>query len=361
MSRKRIKRLKDKLASGQLSQQEAEATAQQIRDLGGKVAIKNFGYAGVADRPTSPSTPTSSPAPSTPAPQAPITPVPSTSDVASMATAARPIKDPGSVYGADVAGEQAESATQITLQNPNFFNPFGSQTTTLNPDGSVSVDQSLSQDQQQILQQGSGLTQQGQQAALQRLGGMAQPFGFDRGGFEAERARIEDAVFSRLTRGMEDDYRQAREAKEQQLYNQGIPYSADPNSRYQRELNDIDKRFDNARLQARSQATAQGLAEQQGAYGMDLGTYQQGISDLYSFSGLGTGLQLPQFQQYQGPNYDVADPSSYIYAGKELQQGNKNFRLQKDAMRQDAAIANKQLALASQASQPQPPQPPAFP
>lgn len=328
-NKNKINKLKAKLEAGGLSQSQAEAIRMQIKDLGGKVKLTNFGYNAPAGA--------------------------GTQNVANLTNAANPIKDPGSVYSADVAGEQAESSEQIKFQNPNFTNPFGSQTTTQNPDGTVSVNQQLSPEQQAILAQGQLLTQQGQGLAQQGLGGYQQ---FNFGDFGEERGRIEGEVYNRLTKGLDDDYNRSRSSKEQELFNKGIPYSDDPNSRYQKELGDLDRRYDEAKLQARSQATIQGGQEMQSQYGMQLGQHQQGLSDLYSLQGLGTGLQLPQFQQYQGPNYDVSDPSQYIYAGKELQQGNKQLNLQQQQLQQQAAIANKQLAAANAQNAPAPP---AFP
>lgn len=360
MSKKKINKLKNKLKGGQLSQQQAEDIRQQILGMGGKVNLTNFGY-NVSGQ------------------NAQNNNIPSTQDVAAQTTAAQPIKDPGSVYTADVAGEMAESAAQINFQNPNVYNPFGSSETTLNPDGTVTVNQSLSGDQQQILDADETLSQQGRGIAQNYLksGLFSQPFQantIDRSinATGEDRRRIEDAVYDNLTRRFDRDEGRLVEAKKQELENKGIPYSDDPESRYQREMGTITERFDDNRNTAALNAVqfggnemAQlfGMQEQQIANEFSQGAAErnQNIGELNTFANFGSGLQVPNFQPYQGPNYDVGDPSSYIYAGKELKMGNKAFNLEKDALAQQNAIANKQLAAAAGASQPQAPAPPPFP
>lgn len=188
-------------------------------------------------------------------------------------------------------------------------------------------------------------------------------------GFSDDRLRIEQAVYDNLTRDLERDRGRELESAQQTLYNKGIPFSSDPESRYQKELSVINKRYDDRDKQARTQATQIGGNEMAQQFGMQeqlianqfsqgQAAHNQGMSDLNYFTNFGSGLQVPNFAAYQGPNYDVNDPSQYIYAGKGLKQDNKNYQLSKDALAQDAAIANKQLAMANQ---PQAPAPPAFP
>lgn len=512
----KIADLKAKLEKGKVSQKQAENIADQIRNLGGKVNITNFGYKSAGGGAAKAAAPTPDPYPNPP-------------DVAAATSAAKPIKDPGSVYTADQMAEIDESQKQIYFQNPEIKNPFGSQETKINDDGTVSVDQKLSAEQEKIKQQGEQLTKTGQEAAQGALSGYQkfnpnssasagfsapsregyqtfapnlgyqafQPQGFEGyQPFQGEsresyspfsdssrssyspfqfdssdqgRQRIEDSVFQSLTRDLEENRGRDLEQKQQELYNKGIAYSDDPESRYQKELGDIQKRYDRQALEAKGQAVQMGGQEMQRQYGMGLGTHQQGMADVGQFYGqdlgvhqqgmadygqrfgedlasqqqrmaeqgqmygqglstqqqrmgergqlfgeglaqhqqgmsdygqmfgedlaaaqqrqseqgqafgqeltthqqgmadigalqsYGLGLQMPQFQAYQGPNYDVADPSTYIYAGKELKQGNKALQMEQNALNQQNAIANKQLAQAAAASQPQAPQPPPFP
>lgn len=98
----------------------------------------------------------------------------------------------------------------------------------------------------------------------------------------ADRQRIEEETFARLSRDMDQRYAQEKEMTAQRLANQGIAYSADPNSRYQQELMGVDKRFDLARTDARQRAAEIGGQE----YSRDFGISEQ--------------LRANQFSEQQG-------------------------------------------------------------
>lgn len=268
------------------------------------------------------------------------------------------VQKPGSVYGADVAAENDESAAQIKYQNPNVTNPLGTSNTTVNDDGTVSVDQSLSENQKAILETGEGLTQSGMNQAGQLLSGY-QKFGYDSG--NSGRERIEDAVYSRLTKNMDRDRGRELEAAKQSLHNRGIQFSDDPNSRYQQELGAINERYDSQRLDAMNQAVMTGGSEMQRDYSIQSGVHQQGMNDLSSLTNAGTGLMMPNFQAYQGPNYDVQDPSSYIYKAKDYKNIAHDQKMAETALAQENALAHKQLGIQAAAAAPQAPAPPPFP
>ena len=270
---------------------------------------------------------------------------------------ADPINRPQSVYDADVRGEDAESTKQIRYQNPDVVGPLGSTSTTVDENGNVIVNQNLSSGQQDILNRSEGLTQAGLGAAGNLVSNY-NPFSFDAS--NAGRERIEQDVFQRLNRDVEEERRRTLEAKEQQLRNKGIPYSNDPNSRYQKELGDTQKRFDDITLQNKLAATQLGGSELERSYGLARGAHQQGISDIGSLSSVGSGLLIPNFQPYSAPNYDVNDPSSYIYAGKNLQNIDEDQALAERQLAQQNALAQQQLSLQQQALN-KPPAPPPFP
>lgn len=86
------------------------------------------------------------------------------------------------------------------------------------------------------------------------------------GQLEADRNRIENDVYGHLTRNLDQDYQLARQQREQTLVNKGIPFSADPNSRYQQELGRMDQQYADTKIDARRQATQLGGAEYQRAF-----------------------------------------------------------------------------------------------
>ena len=118
------------------------------------------------------------------------------------------------------------------------------------------------------------------------------------GNLEADRSRIEDAVFGTLTRDLDQNYENRRQQVEQTLRNKGIPFSADPKSRYQQELGALNRQYDDARLTARQTATEMGGQEYQrnfdigetlrsNQFAEQAGTRNQQLGEVNSLSGMG--------------------------------------------------------------------------
>ena len=260
------------------------------------------------------------------------------------------------------AGFQANQ--QATRQNPDQYNPFGNQTTTIDPEtGKARVDTNFSQANQQILDQGQNLHLQGLNQSNQMMQGY-QPFNFQQQGYQPfqfnspeEREKVEGAIFDKLTGQLDQNYENDRTSKEQELHNKGIPYNADPKSRYQQELADVDRRYDEAKNNARATAIQQGGAELQRSYGMGLGTHQQGMgdmaqfynqglgqhqqgmSDMGAFQGFGTGLMLPQFQGFNAPQYGINSPVGVHQGYTGLNQSQQSIDNQHSLGLQQMAIA----------------------
>jgi len=227
---------------------------------------------------------------------------------------------------AETAVADQEAGKQIALQNPDYTNPLGSQTTTQNADGSVKVDTQLSTPQQNILSAGEGLTSMGQGLAKQQLGSYKQ-FNFGANS-AADRSRIEDEVFDRLTRNTDRDYAREKEQMEQTLHNRGI--ALDPaDAQYKSNIGALDERYDTLRANARADATQLGGEEMSRAYGMELGTHQQGLNDASALQGMGTGLMMPNMPGYQAPTYDLSNPSELDLAFKGLNQNQQQIEIAK--------------------------------
>lgn len=266
------------------------------------------------------------------------------------------IKNPKTAMNAELVTEDYESGKQINYQNPDYTNPFGSQETTLNEDGTVSVEQKLSDEQQQILDKEQGLTNIGLDYANQQLTGGGFNMGFNpnlanRMGHEdfmAERQRIENDVYGRLTRDLETDYQEARKAKEQELYNRGI--ALDPQDpTYQRHMKELDDTLSRSKLEARQTATQMGGDEWQRSFGIQetlrgnqfseqQGIRNQQLGEIGTLQGFGSGLVLPEFQQYQGPNYDLLNPTDIHLGFKGADQADAQLGLEG----QKIAIAQQQ-------------------
>lgn len=256
---------------------------------------------------------------------------------------------PGKTKTAFEAGLDSGKVNQqgsILGENANISGPFGSQTTTVDPvTGQATVTQKLSDDQQAILDKGSALTKMGQDLANQNLqgyqkyqvdnskmpgtytadtsgmggyqadlSGMPEQYKADTSGMgayntgagagnvvdkkignyqdfsfdssDAGRQRIEDQAFARLSRGMDTRHKQQSADLEQSLYNRGIQFSSDPNSRYQQELKSMQQSQQEEEQSYRQQATQLGGEEMARSYSMAQGTHSQNMSDLNQMSGL---------------------------------------------------------------------------
>lgn len=204
--------------------------------------------------------------------------------------------------------QKQQAADQQQLNNANIVGPAGSSTWTVDPvTGQATQNVQLSKEQQNIYNQGTGLTSLGQQLAQQQLKGY-QGFDFNEGN---QRQQIEDSIFNSLTRGIDKKRQMEREQLESTLYNRGIPL--DPNDKlYQSYMEDFDRRYDDIMVNARGQATQQAQQQMQDAYNRGITTHQQGMSDITGLQQQGTGLLMPQSQQYQGAgNLNYGSPEAF--------------------------------------------------
>lgn len=251
--------------------------------------------------------------------------LPSQPDDVIDATSKIKASDPGTAQDAEIKAAEEEARRNFQLNNPNQSGPFGSVQYTTDEGGNKIQTTKLSDPQQKILDQGQDLTTKGQQIAADKLKGLSSDFNptltprNSTGDVLADRARIEDILYKKMTR--DTDRNQAVDQKkiEQDLYNKGIPYSDAEDSRYQTELRNNLKRYDTVRENAMQSAVQSGGEE----YKTDVGVqellstndlshaktiHDTNVSDVQNFSGLGTGLQTPNPLGFNGTNYNPSDP-----------------------------------------------------
>lgn len=210
---------------------------------------------------------------------------------------------------------QNQARAAIPYQNPNMQNPFYSQTTEFDANGNPVIKQTLTPEQQQLLQGGQGLAMQGQQLAANTLGGYT-PFAMGQD-LTGDRNRIENEVYDRLTRTTNQDYDREKQQLEQTLYNRGIPL--DPsNPQYKSQMDSLNQRYDTLRSNARAQATELGGQELQRSYGMGLGTHQQQLADVGALQNLGIGFQTPAQAQFNAPQFNFSNPTDIDLAMQQL-------------------------------------------
>jgi hypothetical protein len=227
----------------------------------------------------------------------------------------------------DRQGRITDARDQNRFMNPNVNNPFGGQRVTQNADGTVDIQQNLSTEMQGILDRGEGLTQMGQELAAQRLQGY-KPFqmGADT---VADRARIEDEVYNRLTKNTDADFARRKEQMDQTLYNRGININDPSDPVYKQNMQALSDEFNGIRADARSQAVQLGGQEYTRSYGIGLGQHQQNLNDANQLQQQGVGLQLPQFQGYQAPSMQPGTSTSAMdLAYKTLAEQQRQANMQ---------------------------------
>lgn len=217
----------------------------------------------------------------------------------------------------------ATAQNNIAMNRPGEeINPYGSQTYSYDENGNLVKSSQLSDPMQKrfdagqtremslMNQQQNQLNQFGQQAPLNYTGlpSLANDFSQDR-------QRIEDSVYNRFDRRMNDRFLQEKEQLQQQLANRGIPLGSE---RYNEEMDNFNRRKNDAYLDAKSQAVQMGGNEQSNMFNMNLSGRQQGINErnsLYynplqtaqSLQGMQQGVINPQFQQMYQTNISPTD------------------------------------------------------
>lgn len=301
---------------------------------------------------------------STPAPVAPPKPVAPTPVNPSPVTTT-PVNTPNLGVGMDLAKPvekivnaqqnvsdlKAQQDVQLGTAGKQI-NPYGSQSITRDPvTGEITQEVKLSDPQQQILEQGQNLTTQGQQLASQTLSGLQAGFNpetiarTNTGDLAANRARIEEQVFGRLTRGLEEEKANERQQMEQTLRNRGIPLGS---KQFMDQMAAFDKRYDTRIADARAQAAEMGGAEYSRDFGINEQTIanqisqaqaikNQNLAEAQAYQGMGTGLMNPEFQGYQGTQYQAPDVLGAIGA----QQGQTALNIEQQKANTAQQLANR--------------------
>lgn len=246
------------------------------------------------------------------------------------------LKNPKKMLGTEFDIQEQVADKNVQLGSPGTqINPFGQQNITRDEQGNIIIESSLSDPQQQILDRDQQLSIGGRDVAQQLMG--QQNWGADRralgSDFAADRARIEDEVYGRLTRGMQEDRARGLQEVEQRLYNRGIPMGS---QEWDREMQRFDRQFQERELDARAQATMMGGQEYERNFGIQEQALKNQMGEMGYMSQFGTGLQLPNFQGYQGVQMQA--PSALGVAtgmgGLDLQRQQFEFQKQQQQQKQ---------------------------
>lgn len=255
-------------------------------------------------------------------------------------------------FQADVAAANYGAGQDIKFGNANVNGVFGGQNIVQNPDGTYQVNQYLDPAQQETVNQDTALSQMGRRFATERLGGFNSEFNpnltarVTTGSLEGDRARIEEAVYGRLTRNTDRDFGREKEGLKQELFNRGIPLE-EIESRP--EMQALNERYDTIKADATDRAVETGgneysrnfgINEQMRAndYSQQAGSRSQNFGEISQLSQYGTGAQLPNLPQFQGADYQGTQPTAINESMINQDLANKNYLLNRKQV--NAAIKN---------------------
>ncbi len=293
---------------------------------------------------------------STPTTKPPVTAKPAPTPTQTLATnvAAQPVDTvSGQVAANKIIADQTAADAQRLANAGTQKNPYGNQTISTDANGQIVVDQQLNAAQQKLMEQDTGISQSGRQTAqdLQNKYNFSQGFNPELAArtttadLGANRQRIEDAVYGKLTKDVATEQAQETEQASQTLRNRGIPLGS---PLYDREMKKLTDRYQGVKDSARQQAIAMGGEEYSRDFGINeqtranqlseqQGIRNQQIGEVSQFANTGTGLQTPQFQGYQGVNYTAPSATDVYGTVTGAQQNQQQIDIAK--RQADAAIA----------------------
>jgi hypothetical protein len=187
------------------------------------------------------------------------------------------------------AEQRSEQANRI-----NQYTPFGSQTYGVDANGRATSTTTLDPSQQAILDSQNALSIQGGQMAQGNLqgAGLNKAFNPNDVQFQQQQQYFTDAAFKELTRGFDKEKEQDRVALEQRLAEKGIPMGSEAFNTANSQFGDY---WMNKEAQAKNQAISQGLSMWGDVANIGAGVRNQNLGEASQLSGLGGGLQVPNF------------------------------------------------------------------
>lgn len=164
------------------------------------------------------------------------------------------------------------------------------------------------------------------------------------GDLVADRQRIEDEVFNRLTRGADEQFKRSDQDKAQELHDRGIPMGS---KQYQDEMDRYEKNKANYYLDARANATQLGGQEYERSFGIGEQTRANDYSQQYGRYGMNRdtveGRRQNEFgEQIGARNQRLGEMDQFYKYGNQPIQ-NDFQRQQIELQRRQANAAINQL------------------
>lgn len=237
----------------------------------------------------------------------------------------------------------ADLNAKKSLQYGNVYSQKGplGDTRTIGTDefGNPVMETTFGDAQQGIYDKENAFTNAARDAAISQIGQLGGPFQFD---FNAERGRLEDQAYGKLTRDLEQNYQRGRNEKMNELaakgYSMESPFAAQEMQRY-------DQNYERTRQEARQSAAEMGGNELSRSYGVASGVRNQNMNDIGALSSMGPGLRSSEFQGFQGTGYNLPFPSGIQQTNRGLAQTDKQLSIQQaqlELAKQAQAFAQSQ-------------------
>jgi hypothetical protein len=235
---------------------------------------------------------------------------------------------------------------QMDANRVNVEGPTGSSTFVQNEDGSYTQVNTLSPEQQALYDQQNQFGQQANDAAIsahdRATSALSNPYSLNNIGaenpytkdYDAERNRIEEATYGRLTQHYDNRFDRQQQQLEQQLANQGLARGSEGWNNAMRDFNDTKQR---AYSDASGQAVQMGGQEFSRAFDVAMRGRQLAISEYEGqrYAPLNELNQLAGYQQGPAgtPQAPISQASVPNVDVASIQQAQQAFNLQKQAFR----------------------------
>lgn len=181
------------------------------------------------------------------------------------------------------------------------------------------------------------------------------------GDINKDRARIEDEVFARYTKDLDQNYDRDKQKLEAELVSRGVPLTPE-SVQYQRQMEELNKRYDNQRTDARQRAVEVGGQEFSRSFGIgeqlrgnqlneqsQIRTQQ--VGETQAFAGMGPGVKEDTFNPYQAFQPNLPDPTEIESAKANIQQGKDTVDINKQNAATAAKTSAEQIALERERNQ----------
>lgn len=254
--------------------------------------------------------------------------------------------------GVDLARDEAdkELGIETKVNRPNQETIGGSRQYVTNPDGSVTVKDSLDQGQQELYNQDIANKSAANKAFMQGLQGRQWGQGVDMGALPAapnstdllgNRQRIEDSVYKSATRYVDEDMAKEKAAIEQQMFETG---NAPGSPQYEQAMRRFDRKYEDIKGGARNQAIAQGGQEwqrdfdigmtgRQNAFAEQFQNNNQAFGQVQGLGAMGGGITtMPNFFGFQPIDYNAPNIGEFLNLTLSNNQANADLRLKQQAL-----------------------------